>query len=92
MIRVGFDSVRGMPDAVKHETLFHNADVRAAGEFEIENGVIVEVGDVSGTYGTPGRIQTDPSFVEAVLRSLDAAGAPIERHERKRLERRAGIA
>jgi hypothetical protein len=89
-IHVGFDGVRGQPDAVKHETLFHNADVRAAGELEIENGVIVEVGDISGTYGTPGRIQTDPSFVDAVLRSLDRIAAPIERGERRRLERRVG--
>jgi hypothetical protein len=89
-IHVGFDGVRGQPDAVKHETLFHNADVRAAGELEIEDGIIVEVGDISGTYGTPGRIQTDPSFADAVLRSLDRTAAPIERGERRRLERRAG--
>jgi hypothetical protein len=89
-IRVGFDGVRGRPDAVKHETLFHNADVRAAGELEIKAGVVVEVGDISGTYGTPGRIQTDPLFAEAVLTALDRIGVPIERGERRRLERRAG--
>jgi hypothetical protein len=89
-INIGFDGVRGTHDAVKHETLFHNADVRAAGELEIEAGVIVEVGDISGTYGTPGRIQTDPSFSDAVLRALDGASVPIERGERRRLERRAG--
>lgn len=89
-INIGFDGVRGSRDAVKHETLFHNADVRAAGELEIEAGVIVEVGDISGTYGTPGRIQTDPSFADAVLNALDRASAPIERSERRRLERRAG--
>ncbi|HYI12450.1 MAG TPA: hypothetical protein VEK57_25575 [Thermoanaerobaculia bacterium] len=29
-IHVGFDSARSQANAVKHETLFHNADVRAA--------------------------------------------------------------
>jgi hypothetical protein len=90
VIHVGLDGVRGNPDAVKHETLFHNADVRAAGELEIEAGVIVEVGDISGTYGTPGRIQTDPLFARAVLTALDRVHVPIDRNERRRLERRAG--
>jgi hypothetical protein len=89
-INVGFDGVRGTANAVKHETLFHNADVRAAGELEIDAGVIIEVGDVSGTYGTPGRIQTDPMFAEAILKALDRTSATIERAERRRLERRAG--
>jgi hypothetical protein len=88
-IRVGFDGVRGTPDAVKHETLFHNADVRAAGELEVEGGVIVEVGDLSGTYGTPGMIQRDPLFAEAVLTALDRIHAPIAPDERRRLARRA---
>jgi hypothetical protein len=55
-IHVGFDSERGMPSAVKHETLFRNADVRAAGEIEVSDGIVVEVGDVSGSYGTSGRL------------------------------------
>ncbi|MGH9419750.1 MAG: hypothetical protein ACRD3J_07250 [Thermoanaerobaculia bacterium] len=88
-IHVGFDGVRGTPGAVKHETLFHNADVRAAGELEVEAGVIVEVGDISGTYGTPGMIQIDPLFAEAVLIALDDIDAPVEPSERRRLERRA---
>jgi len=65
-------------------------DVRAASELEIEAGVVVEVGDISGMYGTPGRIQTDPLFAEAVLTALDRIEVPIERGERPRLERRAG--
>lgn len=88
-IRVGFDGVRGTSDAVKHETLFHNADVRAAGELEVEKGVIVEVGDLSGTYGTPGMIQRDPLFAEAVLTALNRIDAPIAPEERRRLTRRA---
>jgi hypothetical protein len=89
-IHVGFDGVRGTSEAVKHETLFHNADVRAAGELEIEDGVIIEVGDVSGTYGTPGRIQTDPLFTQAVLTALKRIEAPLEDNELRRLERRSG--
>ena len=89
-IKVGFDGTRGTDEAVKHETLFHNADVRAAGELEIEGGVILEVGDSSGTYGTQGRLQTDHTFADAVLRALDGIAAPIDAGERRRLERRAG--
>lgn len=89
-VHVAFDGVRGASDAVKHETLFHNADVRAAGELVIEAGVIIEVGDVSGTYGTPGMIQTDPLFADAVLTALDRVEAPLADSERRRLQRRAG--
>jgi len=89
-IHVALDGVRGTQDAVKHETLFHNAEVRAAGELEIEAGVIVKVDDISGTYGTPGRIQTDPRFADAVLTALDEIHAPIDRNVRSGLERRAG--
>jgi hypothetical protein len=84
-IRVGFDSKRGTSNAVKHETLFHNADVRAAGEMEIKNGVITAVNDASGTYGTVGMIRTDPLFVTAVLSALDRIEAPISAEERERL-------
>ena len=89
-MRVGFDSARGRPNAVKHETLHRNADVRAAGELEVDRGTIIEVGDVSGSYGTSGRIQTDPEFVKAVLTAIDRAGAQIRKSERSRLTRRAG--
>jgi hypothetical protein len=90
-INVGFDGVRGNPEAVKHETLFHNADVRAAGELEIDKGTIVEIGDISGTYGTAGRLQTDQTFADAVLTALDNISAPLDAAERRRLEeRRAG--
>ncbi|HVR41598.1 MAG TPA: hypothetical protein VMU84_21055 [Thermoanaerobaculia bacterium] len=89
-IHVGFDGVRGTLDAVKHETLFHNADVRAAGELEVEAGVIIGVNDVSGTYRTAGRLRADPLFADAVLTALDRIGAPIEPNERATLEQRAG--
>lgn len=89
-MQVGFDTQRGTPNAVKHETLFHNADVRAAGELGVVDGIIVEVGDVSGSYGTAGRIQTDPQFVAAVLKAINDAGATIQQQERRRLERRSG--
>jgi hypothetical protein len=89
-IHVALDGVRGAQHAVKHETLFHNADVRAAGELEIKAGLIVKVDDISGTYETPGNIETDPLFADAVLTALDGIDAPIEHNERRRLERRAG--
>lgn len=88
-VNVAFDTRRGTPGAVKHESLFQNADVRAAGELEIEDGVIVEVGDISGTYGTQGRLQTDHTFADAVLTAIDTIGAPLDAGERRRLRRRA---
>lgn len=84
-INVGFDGRRGSPHTVKHETLFQNAEVRAAGELEVKDGMIVEVTDISGTYGTPGRLQTDPSFSDAVLIGLDRIGARLDEKERQRL-------
>ena len=57
---------------------------------EIAGGVIIEVGDKSGTYGTLGRIQVDSLFADAVLTALDRIGAPLRETERKELERRAG--
>ena len=90
-IRVGFDGTRGVPDAVKHETLFHNADVEAAGEMEIERGVITAVNDFSGSYRTVGAIARDRRFVGAVLEALNRIAAPISATERRRLEKGAGI-
>jgi hypothetical protein len=88
-IHAGFDSERGTANAVKHETLFHNADVRAAGELNVVDGIIIEINDISGSYGTPGRLQSDPEFAQAVLRALRLARAPLHRSERLRLSRRA---
>jgi hypothetical protein len=89
-VRVGFDTRRGMHDAVKHETLFSNADVRAAGELEIRRGIVVEVGDVSGSYGTSGRIQTDRTFVDDLLTAFERIGVPMKKAEQERLRRRGG--
>jgi hypothetical protein len=42
---LGFDGLRGQPSTVKHETLFHNANVLAAGELIVRQGIIVDVND-----------------------------------------------
>jgi hypothetical protein len=44
-VHVGFDGNRGTPHAVKHETLFHNDPVEAAGEIQFADGVVVEIND-----------------------------------------------
>jgi len=89
-IHVGFDGICGQSNAVKHETLFHNADVRAAGDLEVFEGMIVTVNDHSGSYGTAGRLDTDRRFAEAVLTAIDDAGAPVYASERVRLRSKAG--
>lgn len=90
-IHVAIDGDRTLPDAVKHETLFHNKSVRAAGELGFKAGVIVHVNDHSGSYSTGGSIQTDARFVEAVLVALDGISAPLHPNERERLKREAGL-
>lgn len=84
-MRVGFDGQRGSPDAVKHETLFHNEDVRAAGELDVRAGVISKVNDHSGSYGTYGMLGTDSEFASAVLKVLDSVTAPITKEARQSL-------
>jgi hypothetical protein len=89
-INVAVDGVRGSTHAVKHETLFHNAEVLAAGEMDVIEGTIIAVNDHSGTYVTHGLMDLDPTFSEAVLTALDRIGAPIDPRERRRLESKAG--
>jgi hypothetical protein len=89
-IHVGFDGVRGETNAVKHETLFHNADVRAAGELSVVDGIIVEVNDFSGSYRTAGKLDTDRRFAEAVLTAIDGASIPLHPVEREQLRKKAG--
>jgi hypothetical protein len=77
-IQIAPDGDRGQPDAVKHETLFHNAPVRAAGELHIVNGRLVAINDVSGSYGTRGYLETDPSFAASLLVVIRQHQIPIE--------------
>lgn len=69
------------PDAIKHETLFSNARVNAAGEVLIQQGVVVEVNAASGTY----TCDMDDHFVGAVLEALRDAGARITEDLRRKL-------
>lgn len=66
MVHIAFDGVRGATDAVKHETLFHNANVAAAGEVSFVMGRVSSLNDHSGSYGTFGKLATDPAFARAV--------------------------
>lgn len=74
VVHIGFDGVRGSPDAVKHETLFHNANVRAAGEVVFRAGRVLELNDRSGSYGTYGMLFADPELGEAVLKAFERSG------------------
>lgn len=77
-VRVAPDGVRPLVGAVKHETLFHNADVLAAGEIHIRDGIIAGVNDHSASYGTLGRLETDPAFSDALLQAFAINNLPVE--------------
>lgn len=66
VVHIAFDGVRGAADAVKHETLFHNANVTAAGEVSFHMGRVAGINDHSGSYGTFGKLASDPAFARAV--------------------------
>jgi hypothetical protein len=76
-IHLAPDSDRTLAEAVKHETLFHNEDVLAAGEISIENGIVTGLNDHSTTYKTYGFLETDTSFSQAVLDAFTHNGVPL---------------
>jgi hypothetical protein len=80
------DGERQVPDSVKHETLFKNADVRAAGEIAVVEGVISEINDRSGSYRTYGALEADAGFADAVLVAIDKLDAPLSPSLREKLE------
>lgn len=61
-------------DAIKHETLFSNEPVNAAGELVIEDGKIRQVSNDSGTYNCP----LDDHLRGAVLEAIKSAGLSEE--------------
>jgi hypothetical protein len=66
VVHIAFDGVRGTSNAVKHETLFHNANVAAAGEVSFVMGRVSGINDRSGSYATEGMLVLDPAFARAV--------------------------
>jgi hypothetical protein len=84
-VNVAVDGIRGTPDAVKHESLFRNAPVLAAGELIITQGVVTHVNDHSGSYRTSNAMNDDPSYAAVVLASFEAEGVSFTAEERERL-------
>jgi hypothetical protein len=76
-VHVAFDGNRGSINAMKHETLFHNAPVEAAGEVQIQDGVVVGINDQSGSYGTTGLMGIDRRMGRAVLAAMLLAKVPM---------------
>jgi len=70
-IRISVDGVRGTLNAVKHESLFDNESVLAAGEIWIEHGIVKDINDHSGTYLCRGELRSTPAFANAVLNALE---------------------
>jgi hypothetical protein len=85
VVHIAFDGVRGTPNAVKHETLFQNANVAAAGEVFFIMGRVSDINDQSGSYGTLGMLESDPAFAAAVRLGLSRAGVSMDRSVRKKL-------
>ncbi len=85
-VHIALDSDRQDAGAVKHETLFHNADVLAAGEICIEDGVISALNDHSGSYGTDAELEANPGFARAVLSACEKHKFPVTVNLRTKLE------
>lgn len=77
-LRVALDCDRQQDNSVKHETLFHNEPVLAAGELTFRSGKVNTICDRSGSYCTIGALQTDPSFVRSLLRTFQSEFIPVE--------------
>ncbi len=85
-IHIAPDSDRHLPDAVKHETLFHNANVLAAGEISIHEGIVTGLNDHSGSYDTFGGLETNPAFVHAILHAFKNNNVPVDPILEERLQ------
>lgn len=91
-IHIALDGDRTPNDAVKHETLFHNQDVRAAGELGFEGGILSTLNDHSGSYGTDGELKSAPEFAAAVLEAVRLHKIPISTSLKSKLESHLGDA
>lgn len=69
---------RSRPHAIKHETLYHNDDVMAAGEVVFRDGVVVDLNDKSGSYRTFGEMRVNPDFCKAVLDALERTRVTLD--------------
>lgn len=69
-------------DAIKHETLYGNLPVSAAGEIAIKNGIIVDLNEFSGTYCAT----MDTHFKGAVLEALQRSGVKTSPQLRRKLK------
>ncbi len=76
-IHVAPDSDRIIENAVKHETLFKNANVVAAGEICFRDGKVYDINDHSGSYNTDSKLVDDPRFSNSILAALRAKEIPV---------------
>lgn len=90
-VHVGFDGERGTLHAVKHETLFHNDPVEAAGEIQFTDGVVVGINDRSGSYGTTGLMRVDRRMAQVILAAFEASHVPMTEAVLSSLRAQAGI-
>ncbi len=78
----GNRSVRGI---AKHETLFRNEPVLAAGEVQFRSGVITALNDKSGSYRTVERLASSAEFRAAIRTALEHSGIQVHSSVRSML-------
>ncbi len=83
-MRVGPDGDRSKKDVVKHETLFRNLPVQAAGEIRFHEGAVIDINDLSGTYLTEDEMEEE-EFRRVVAESLREAGVALSQDVRRRI-------
>ena len=84
-MRIAPDGDRQKAHSVKHETLFQNANVRAAGQLYVREGILYDLDDSSGSYATRGMLEADPEFAKAISHCLDAYDVEISAALRAKL-------
>jgi hypothetical protein len=89
VVHIAFDGIRGAADAVKHETLFQNANVEAAGEVSFVMGRVSDINDHSGSYRTFGKLASDPTFARAVWRAFSNTRVLIDPSVQKKMRSEA---
>lgn len=85
-MRIALDGDRLENSSVKHETLFHNQDVLAAGEIGFTSGEVSSINDHSGSYGTDGEMKIDPEYSSTLLKAFGLKSIPLESSLQNKIE------
>lgn len=89
----GGDRTPSKSDLVKHETLLHNDDARAAGEIQFRSGVVIGINAASGSYNPMQEdlVERDPRFSMALLEAFRRANVQLDATLEEYLRSKAGV-